>query len=54
MLDDDVACVRPCYFRIQLSFETAANDYIWLNKILAIGSVIRLPQAVVYDAYAIR
>ena len=42
------------YFRIHLSFETAADDYKWLNKVIAVGSAIRLPQAVVYDAYAIR
>ena len=42
------------YFRINLSFETAADHYKWLNNIIAVGSAIRLPQAVVYDAYAIR
>ena len=42
------------YFRINLRFETAAENYKWLNNVIAVGSAIRLPQAVVYDAYAIR
>ncbi len=42
------------YFRIHLSFETAADNYKWLNNTIAIGSATRLPQVVVYDAYAIR
>jgi Protein of unknown function (DUF3237) len=41
------------YFRIQMSFETAAQDYQWLNRSVAVGSAVRLPQAVVYDAYLI-
>jgi hypothetical protein len=42
------------YFRIQLSFETASETYGWLNRVIAVGSAIRLPEAVIYDAYAIR
>jgi hypothetical protein len=42
------------YFRIQLHFETASATYDWLNRVIAVGSAIRLPKAVVYDAYAIR
>ena len=42
------------YFCINLRFETAAENYKWLNNVIAVGSAIRLPQAVVYDAYAIR
>lgn len=41
------------YFRIQLSFETAAANYQWLNRSVAIGSAVRLFQAVVYDAYLV-
>jgi hypothetical protein len=41
------------YFRIQLQFETASSNYDWLNRVIAVGSAIRLPEAVVYDAYAI-
>jgi hypothetical protein len=42
------------YLRIQLHFETASATYDWLNRVIAVGSAIRLPKAVVYDAYAIR
>lgn len=41
------------YFRISLVFETASPRYGWLNRTLAIGSAMRLGQAVVYDAYAV-
>jgi hypothetical protein len=42
------------YFRIQMLFETSSSSYDWLNRVIAVGSAIRLPHAVVYDAYAIR
>ncbi len=42
------------YFRIQMSFETSSSHYDWLNRVIAVGSAIRLPHAVIYDAYAIR
>ncbi len=42
------------YFRIQMSFETSSSHYDWLNRVIAVGSAIRLPLAVIYDAYAIR
>jgi hypothetical protein len=42
------------YFRIQMLFETASSNYDWLNRVIAVGSAIRLPDAVVYDAYAVR
>jgi hypothetical protein len=42
------------YFRIQLTFETASDNYGWLNRMIAVGSAIRLPESVIYDAYAIR
>ena len=41
------------YFRIQLAFETASPEYRWLNRAIAVGSALRLPEAVVYDAYLI-
>jgi hypothetical protein len=41
------------YFRIQLSFETASADYAWLNRSIAVGSALRLPDAVIYDAYLV-
>jgi Protein of unknown function (DUF3237) len=41
------------YFRIHLSFETASADHAWLNRAVAVGSALRLPDAVVYDAYLV-
>ncbi len=41
------------YFRIHLSFETASADHAWLNHAIAVGSALRLPDAVVYDAYLV-
>ncbi len=42
------------YFRITMNFETSSAKYAWLNRTLAIGYAMRLGQAVVYDAYAVR
>ena len=41
------------FFRVYLTFETASNTYSWLNRAMAIGSAMRLANAVVYDAYLI-
>jgi hypothetical protein len=41
------------YFRIQLLFETASRQYDWLNRTIAIGIAMRLPTAVIYDAYSV-
>ena len=41
------------YFRIQLAFETASPEYGWLARTMAVGSALRLPEAVVYDAYLV-
>jgi hypothetical protein len=41
------------YFRVQLSFETASARYGWLNSAIAVGSALRLTDAVVYDAYLV-
>lgn len=41
------------YFRIQLSFETASANYAWLNRSVAVGSALRLSDAVIYDAYLV-
>ncbi len=54
----DVAAGKPVdpslyYFRISLAFETASLSYSWLNRTLAIGSAMRLGQAVVYDAFTV-
>jgi Protein of unknown function (DUF3237) len=41
------------YFRVSMAFETASTTYGWLNRTLAIGSALRLTDAVVYDAYQV-
>lgn len=41
------------YFRITPSFETAAPRLDWLNRILAVGSGRRLPEAVSYGIWQI-
>lgn len=49
------AAVDPAtyYFRVHLSFETASPTYGWLNRTVAVGSALRLADAVVYDGYAV-
>jgi len=41
------------YFRVTMCFETASRDFAWLNHTVAVGSAMRRPDAVVYDAYAV-
>jgi hypothetical protein len=41
------------YFRITLTFETGDERYRWLNTVVAIGSALRTPTTVVYDAYLV-
>lgn len=40
-------------FRLHLAFETASTAHGWLNRAVAVGSALRLPDAVVYDAYLV-
>jgi Protein of unknown function (DUF3237) len=42
------------YFRVAMQFETASKSFAWLNHIVGLGSAMRLPSAVVYDAYVVR
>lgn len=42
------------YFRMYMTFQTSSEKYAWLNKTLAIGYAMRLGNAVVYDAYALK
>ena len=42
-----------CYFRIHMKFETASPAHGRLNRAVAVGSALRLPDAVVYDAYLV-
>ena len=41
------------YFRIAVSFETAAPKYDWLNRVLAIGIGSRLADGPVYNVFEI-
>jgi hypothetical protein len=41
------------YFRVQMAFETASPTYGWLNRSVAVGSALRLADAVIYDAYLV-
>lgn len=42
------------YFRFTMAFETGAPHYDWLNRVIAIGTGMRLGKAVVYDAYLVK
>jgi hypothetical protein len=41
------------YFRVSVRYETAAPEYAWLNRIVAVASAMRLADEVIYDAYAV-
>ena len=41
------------FFRVFMTFETSSPSHGWLNRSMAIGSAIRLANAVIYDAYLI-
>lgn len=41
------------FFRVYMTFETASPEHEWLNRAMAVGSAIRLANAVVYDAYLV-
>jgi hypothetical protein len=41
------------YFRIAPFFETAAEKYAWLNRIVGVGSGHRPPEGPVYDIYEV-
>jgi len=41
------------YFRFNIRFETGASKYAWLNRSIAVGSGMRLANAVIYDAYVL-
>jgi uncharacterized protein DUF3237 len=41
------------YFRVWAQFETGAPAYNWLNQRLFLAAAMRLPEAVIYDLYAV-
>jgi Protein of unknown function (DUF3237) len=42
------------YFRTSFTFETAAEKYRWLNRLVGIGVAQRIPTGMVTDVFAIR
>ena len=42
------------YFRTAPAFETAATQYDWLNRTVAVGSAVRTLDRVIIDFYAVR
>ena len=41
------------YFRVSIQYETGAEAYQWLGRIVAVASAVRLADQVIYDAYAL-
>ena len=41
------------YFRTVVAFETAAERYAWLNRIIAVGTGERPPSGPVYDVFEV-
>ena len=41
------------YFRVSIQYETGAAGYLWLNRIVAVASAVRLADQVIYNAYAV-
>lgn len=41
------------YFRVSIRYETGADAYWWLNRMVAVASAVRLADQVIYDAYAL-
>ncbi len=42
------------YFRMTAMFETAAGEYDWLNRVLAVGAGHRLPNGPVFSVFEVR
>ena len=41
------------YFRIAITFETAAPKYAWLNKVFGIGTGSRPPEGPIYEIFEV-
>jgi hypothetical protein len=41
------------YFRTAVAFETAAPQYDWLNRVIAMGTGRRPPEGPVYDVFEV-
>ena len=54
ILKGEVVDPSDYYFRTAPFFETAAEKYAWLNKVIAVGVGRRTPTGVVYSVYAIK
>jgi hypothetical protein len=46
--------VRHGPSEVPAEYETSSDRYRWLNRTLAVGSGMRLGNAVIYDAYVVR
>ena len=53
LMDGETVDPSEYYFRITPVFETGAEQYGWLNSIVAVGVGERLPTAVRYVVYQI-
>jgi hypothetical protein len=41
------------YFRIAARFETGSDKYDWVNRVMAFGSGVRVPEGPIYDIYQV-
>ena len=52
--NDEVVDLASCYFWIAPMFETAAANYDWINRVLAVGAGHRLARGpVVYSVFEV-
>lgn len=42
------------YFRVAIQYETSAPAHVWLNRVVAVASAVRLADEVIYDAFVLR
>ena len=53
ILDGEVVDSSEYYFRTTLAFETAAEKYRWINRIVAVGVGTRTSSGMVTDVFAV-
>lgn len=49
----DAVDASEYYFRTAVAFETAAPQYDWLNRVIAVGTGRRPPEGPVYDVFEV-
>ena len=52
--DGEEVDVAEYYFRISLAFETGAEKYRWLNRLIAVGVARRTAAGMATEVFAIR